>query len=274
MQRMLLLTPDKADVRGTVALSVVGITDKLFEHKCVAVVEYFIAFALKLSAASKIQYRSMCTDLLATLLLRDWVWSHDLSLSEREEDDKGPALATAMLREVTRRCQDSSAVVRLRALTSLLSIFIHFENNVNAEFRHALLVLLDTNQDDNDDLSLIEVITERCHDDKSLVKAKALQVLAIMLKSSWAVVTDDVVALLTTATTDKSVTVRKQALSGMVALVQSRPADMFVIETFVLTCLPLIYDAVSATVLFFDVCLFVAYYPLIYVSHHRKLLCR
>ena len=234
IQRMLLLIPDKAELRSATCYSTVALMDSLYESHYLSTLQAIIAFILQLYSATKVHHRSVSIDISAALLQGEWIWN-------LQAHDKDVSFAYDLFVSILRRCYDVAPSIRLRALTAISSLLVKA-----LESRDQLHKLI-SDQLQNptlEDQSLVDVVRESCLDDRPLVRAKAIAVLEILSLNYSEQAPHDDLDILAEACGDKSLAVRKQALASIIALTLPNGQTGSLVEIFIEAALPRVLDAV------------------------------
>ena len=232
---MLLLVPDKAELRSVACLSAVSLLESLYDVRSLSAIHSIISFLSNLFAAAKVMIRSVSIEVGASILHRDWVWSLA---------SKSGSLVGDLFLSIVRRCYDVAPSIRLRSLAVLSGLLVKaFESH--DQLHSFIIEKLD--QPVLEEQTLHEVFRECCFDDRPLVRAKALAAVEIISLQYSSQPSLDDLDIFAEACEDKSVAVRKQALVSLIALSQAYPQNSCVMEIFIESALPRVYDTVCVS---------------------------
>ena len=234
IQRMLLLIPDKAELRSATCYSTVALMDSLYESHYLSTLQAIIAFILQLYSATKVNHRSASIDISAALLQGEWIWN-------LQAHDKDVSFAHELFVSILRRCYDVAPSIRLRSLTAISSLLV---NALESRDQLHKLISDQLHSPVLEDQSLGDVVRESCLDDRPLVRAKAIAVLEILSLNYSEQPSHDDLDILAEACGDKSLAVRKQALASIISLTQANGQTSSLVEIFIEAALPRVLDAV------------------------------
>jgi hypothetical protein len=223
LERMTLLSPDRAPVRQAITLSlsqtIYHITaielqteeDNSISDRPQYIVTHYLHFLVKLCKSTKISYRSFGVEIVSSLLHPSSSLKLDAVLWANEvyETDK-------LLYILIRRCNDVAPTVRLRGLSSIYDIMLSLShesprrlqvtilkyalgyqdqsNKSQPPTRSRVSLLPSENHSSNDEhplppvsnyVNLLEIIRDRTQDSKPMVRAKAIQAYSLALSMTW-----------------------------------------------------------------------------------------
>jgi hypothetical protein len=145
--------------------------------------ERLLSFVMKLSKSAKLNHRSLCLDIAASVLSADWLW-HRHAASSATTSHTG---VEDLIEILVTRCSDVTATVRCRALGALSDLFdaiqaITTEHGKEATSKRELIARVHTlvmggpRDSGRSNRSLLETLRDLCLDEKPLVKVKAIHI--------------------------------------------------------------------------------------------------
>lgn len=150
--------------------------------------ERLLSFISKLSKSVKLNHRSLCLDLAASILAADWFWErHAMATQQLFCSSVTPVLHTGVeeiIEILITRCCDVTATVRCRALGAL-SDLLDFIQKLAADKNdkgdliarvHSLVMGRSHDESHRATKSLLDTLRDLCLDDKPLVKVKAISI--------------------------------------------------------------------------------------------------
>lgn len=266
LQRMTLSVPDRAPIRATVLTSIAEILTVLqkkyevteFQPIQLAINHFFI-FLSKLARSKKVGYRAYCLEIAASLIAKEWIWTLP------GDNCAGPK---ALISLIVSRCDDIAPTVRNRAINAfcdLLENLSEVSPRPMCEYLLQLALGVDIQiAGVSNNVNLLDIVRNRCADERPLVRAKSIQIYGLIFATKWPKhvydsTADDEVAIefitmhmseedinvFVDGCNDVSLAVRKQSVFSLTNLLQARPTDEMLHEAWVLGALPLASDCES-----------------------------
>jgi hypothetical protein len=149
--------------------------------------ERLLSFVAKLSKSAKLNHRSLCLDLAASILAADWLWLRHAAVIQKPSSETQQLTHTGveeMIEILITRCSDVTATVRCRALGAL-SDLLEFIQKLTADKSdkgdliarvHSLVMGRSHDNSRGLSKSLLDTLRDLCLDDKPLVKVKAISI--------------------------------------------------------------------------------------------------
>lgn len=231
----------------------------------------------------------ICCELLLAPWFWEFNLSEKEENSEGEEKDEAcedsieekSALGRAIVLLIIQRCEDVSNVVRMKAISTIFDLIVSYSYNSSLNMISTFYFILFNNPKENNKLAsnsnsinIFDILKILAQDSKSSIRSKSVQTYALILTKTWwkcvininsdkseeeetkyskvqisMHLNEDDILVLTTATRDASVLVRKTAVASFSQLLISVPHNIFVLEHWINSCLPLILDSESTVCL-------------------------
>ena len=263
LQRMAITVTDRAPVRTAVLSSITSLIASLQGGpRSAAAINHFLLFLCKASKSAKVANRAFSLEIATEILNFGWVWSLE------EDPPRGAGEGIAELREesaagsqalvnlVVQRCDDVAPTVRVRAIAGVSDLVERLTADSPPAMAARLLDLALGVSGPN----LLELLRLRTLDDRPLVRARALCAYGSALCKRWPKhspaldggspqlefvtmhLSEEDVTVFMECCNDRSIAVRKQALSSLTSLLLSRPSDSMLQDAWVVAALPLASD--------------------------------
>ena len=266
LQRMTLSVPDRAPIRAIVLTSIVEILTTLQKKYEVTqlqsiqlAVNHFFIFLSKLARSKKVGYRAYCLEIAASLISKEWIWSLP------GDNCAGPK---SLISLIVSRCDDVAPTVRNRAINAFCDLLENLsEESPRPMCEYLLQLALGVDiqiSGVSNNVNLLDIVRNRCADERPLVRAKSIQIYGLIFATKWpkhvydSTAEDEVaiefitmhmseedINVFVDGCNDISLAVRKQSVFSLTNLLQARPTDEMLHEAWVLGALPLASDCES-----------------------------
>ena len=272
----------RCDERASVRSCVVDVSIAILSHLPLHEVEAFTTFIVKLSRNSKSSKRLLATELALNMLQTlpdpyipgrkgasfknsfNRVSESSCTLTQLKSSDQAELLLTAFgfscswgahcSALLMKRASDKAPTIRAKALQGIANTFqnvpisllalasgkmsVEATNSVGLSLFQCLA-----------DVKLTTVLQHRCRDEKAAVRKPAiaaLETVVIALKDCDKTASIEILSTIARACTDNMVSVRRQALYSLNALLRVFPENRVVISVWLKSVLPMIDDVESS----------------------------
>ncbi|XP_044174621.1 condensin-2 complex subunit D3-like isoform X3 [Acropora millepora] len=240
--------PERAEYRSVLAKAVVDIMDKLPVTLYASLVEWINKF----SKNAKISYRIFALDLISLLLFRPEK-SCPMEEHGTNENIKTLLSKTYLLDIVIARCSDRAPTVRAKALQYFAQCLTSEDSslvvNIKAHLNEAIEkatdstpTLTQTSGQQSESKGISAIIRQRTCDDKVGVRKAALEALESVIRLSLDSLQKEDVLTLHDRCMDPALSVRKQAMISLTALLQEKPSCTMVQSLWLDGVFPLVMD--------------------------------
>ncbi|XP_031558321.1 condensin-2 complex subunit D3-like isoform X2 [Actinia tenebrosa] len=235
IQHLCTKCPDKADYRVLVAKAAVDVLKSLPDKSYSSLMEWIT----KYSKNAKMSYRVFALDFISELLLQE-----KRPKNQVQTDQETQVLTTkkVLLDILIGRCSDRAPTVRAKALQHLSQSITSGDAELVKLVQEALKEPLDKSVNSNEIHTVGSMIRKRTCDEKVGVRKAALQALESVVHLDLSCLKKPDVMMLHDRCMDPALSVRKQAMVSLTALLQEQPSDTVLQSLWLDAIFPLVLD--------------------------------
>ncbi|CAB4010599.1 condensin-2 complex subunit D3 isoform X2, partial [Paramuricea clavata] len=238
VQHLCMKVPDQAEFRNSVGRAITVILE-CFSNESLADI---VAWITKYSKNSKIGYRVFALDLILKILTNTQA-QHQSRFSYLD-----------LLQLIVSRCSDKAPTVRAKALCHLAQCICSANDVITAAVKKLLTMPLTNGsmeehttpglaaQEASQDQTVSAMIRRRVSDGKVVVRKAAIQVLESIIRMNSATLCKKDLDTLHDRTMDPALSVRKQAMVSITALLTENPDSSLLHGIWLDAILPLVVD--------------------------------
>ncbi|XP_028399882.1 condensin-2 complex subunit D3-like [Dendronephthya gigantea] len=238
VQHLCMKVPDQAEFRNSVGKAITAILQSFPNDSLTDI----LSWITKYSKNSKIGYRVFALDLILKLLTDS---------TDGNGESRARFSHLELLRLVVARCSDRAPTVRAKALCHLAQCICSENDAITAAVKKLLTMTLTNGSMEEhsssglavqEDFNVSEMIRRRVSDGKVLVRKAAIQVLESIIRMNSDALCKQDLETLHDRTMDPALSVRKQAMVSMTALLTENPESELLHGVWLDAILPLVMD--------------------------------